>query len=205
MSSKSDPRSSRTLSQIEDAFLDLHRSHAIDDITITEIARTAGINRATFYNYFEDKYALYDYTIETRFQVLLDEHVSSSDVLTKATFTALVHATILFIRERQADHNIIAERYDMMVQTRVQKIVFDRIMRWIEPNYLKGPCQSGTEVVATAVSWAVFGVAIRLTEQKVEVAIDEVSEELVRLLADGLWSTLVGYHEELVAQHQSIS
>jgi len=50
-----------------DAFLTLRRSKPINKITVREIVEITGNNRTTFYRYFEDVYALYDYVQELLF------------------------------------------------------------------------------------------------------------------------------------------
>jgi AcrR family transcriptional regulator len=53
-----DPRVRRTRLVIRDAFLDLVDLRGFNAITIGEIAQRAGVNRATFYRHYADKYAL---------------------------------------------------------------------------------------------------------------------------------------------------
>ncbi|MBR6331752.1 MAG: TetR/AcrR family transcriptional regulator [Dehalococcoidales bacterium] len=50
-----------TTHRLIDAIVELVNEKSIDSITTTEIANRAGINRATFYSYFSDKYALIKY------------------------------------------------------------------------------------------------------------------------------------------------
>jgi len=51
-----------------DAFLQLHKKKPINKISVREIVEITGNNRSTFYRYFEDVYALYDYIQETLFR-----------------------------------------------------------------------------------------------------------------------------------------
>ena len=53
-----DPRARRTRLQLQHALLDLARDRDLDAISISEIAVTAGVNRATFYLHYADKDAL---------------------------------------------------------------------------------------------------------------------------------------------------
>ena len=191
----SDPRSERTRQLILDTLLNLHRNKKFKDITVRDITRAADINRTTFYRYFTDKYDLYDQTVQQCFEAHLREYVAPDAALNQHTFTRLVYATILFIKDWRGGRVLVNEPSDAIIETRVQAVIFDKIMFWIEPNYMKGPCDSGAEVAATAVSWAMFGVAVRLAAVGGTVSPDEVASELVKMLSGGLWNSLVTFHE----------
>ena len=53
-----DLRIQKTKSAIKTAFLELRRSKSIEKITVTELSRLAGINKATFYLHYSDIYSL---------------------------------------------------------------------------------------------------------------------------------------------------
>lgn len=44
-----------------DAFLLINKKKSIEKISVRELSDAAGYNRSTFYNYFTDTYALYEY------------------------------------------------------------------------------------------------------------------------------------------------
>lgn len=52
---------------ISDAFVELLQEHSIDQITISQIAKQAGIGRNTFYNHFQKKEDILDYLMESLF------------------------------------------------------------------------------------------------------------------------------------------
>lgn len=51
---------------IVDAFLELCRRKNLHKVTIQNIVDMSGVSRQTFYNHFEDKFALIQYTYKTR-------------------------------------------------------------------------------------------------------------------------------------------
>ena len=61
-SEKVDPRVKRTRQSLEQAFVDLLHEKGFQAITVQDITQRAGLNRATFYAHFPDKYALLDYS-----------------------------------------------------------------------------------------------------------------------------------------------
>src|SRR5689334_12633624 len=63
-----DPRIVRTRELLGQAFMALMSEQEFEKITVQDITGRAGVNRATFYAHFEDKYALMNYMIEGQFQ-----------------------------------------------------------------------------------------------------------------------------------------
>ncbi|RMG81502.1 MAG: TetR family transcriptional regulator, partial [Chloroflexi bacterium] len=61
--SDSDPRSQRTKQSLVQALKTLLKTHEFRHITVRNITEQAGINRATFYAHFTDKYDLLGYMV----------------------------------------------------------------------------------------------------------------------------------------------
>lgn len=55
-----DLRIQKTKAALKEAFLELRHSKPIDKITVTELSKLAGINKATFYLHYSDIYSLAD-------------------------------------------------------------------------------------------------------------------------------------------------
>ena len=55
-----DLRIQKTRAAIKSAFLELRRKKPIEKITVTELAKLAEINKATFYLHYSDIYSLAD-------------------------------------------------------------------------------------------------------------------------------------------------
>ncbi len=55
-----DPRVQRTHQLIQEAFIELAAERGFEAITIGDIVKRAGVNRATFYRHYQDKYDLLD-------------------------------------------------------------------------------------------------------------------------------------------------
>ena len=55
-----DLRIQKTKAAIKESFLELRRNKPIEKITVTELSRLAGINKATFYLHYSDIYSLAD-------------------------------------------------------------------------------------------------------------------------------------------------
>lgn len=89
-----------TKKAVIDTFIEILNKKPLSKITVTEIIKTCGINRNTFYYYFEDIYSLVDYLFHTEIQKL-QEITDISDSLSdeceivleflKNNRTALIH------------------------------------------------------------------------------------------------------------------
>jgi AcrR family transcriptional regulator len=55
---QTDPRVRRTHELLQEALIELAAERGFDAITVGDIARRAGVNRATFYRHYQDKYDL---------------------------------------------------------------------------------------------------------------------------------------------------
>ena len=53
-----DARIAKTRQRLQEALFELAREHAIDDISVSDIAQRAGVNRTTFYLHYGDKETL---------------------------------------------------------------------------------------------------------------------------------------------------
>lgn len=59
---------------ITEAFIELLNERPFDKITVTDITNRCGVNRNTFYYYYQDIYALVDEVLRDEAAKLVDEH-----------------------------------------------------------------------------------------------------------------------------------
>lgn len=60
MEKKEDSRITRSKRDLRNAFMELIKSQPFEKISVTDICKTAMINKMTFYKHYQDKYALLD-------------------------------------------------------------------------------------------------------------------------------------------------
>jgi len=70
-----DPRALRTRQAFQDAFIELLQEKSYQKITVTDIAKSAGFARHTFYNHYETKEDILNHLIDS----ILDKFFSSVD------------------------------------------------------------------------------------------------------------------------------
>lgn len=72
MTKKVDPRIVRTRNRLRGAMLDLLIEKTYTDITVNDLTKQAGLNRATFYLHYEGKESLLLDALDAHFQGLMD-------------------------------------------------------------------------------------------------------------------------------------
>ena len=124
-----------TKKAIVETFLELLKEHSLDKITVKDIVEKCGINRNTFYYYYQDIYDLIDdvFDIETK-KVLEDEKQYES------WYEELLRVALFVVENRPA----ILHIYDSKSRDVLEKYLFaicDKLIR----NYVEQQVQ-GMEV-----------------------------------------------------------
>ena len=95
---KQDPRVKRTRSLILNAFMEILPEKGFQSVSVQDITEKAGINRATFYAHFPDKYALLDHSISQMFRQEIEKRMLDachySDENLSLQFESLVEAQV---------------------------------------------------------------------------------------------------------------
>ena len=105
---------------ILDTFASLLNERPMDKITVTDIVETCGVNRNTFYYYFQDIYALLDELCRTEMQTALDGLDAPSswkDAFFEFSQYAMAHKPAIYHVYNSVDH------------TALEKYLFNTILR----------------------------------------------------------------------------
>ena len=98
-----DPRIRRTRQSLHAALYALMHTRRFDDISVAEIADTAGVNRATFYDHYADKYALLEASVASGFHQLLAQRNIRYDGTCPSAAHALILAACDFLTRMHGD------------------------------------------------------------------------------------------------------
>src|SRR5271166_2534396 len=99
-----DPRIRRTRQLLQQALEKLLETKEFDKISVQDIADSATVNRATFYDHYTDKFTLLESLVGCRFQALLVERGVQFDGTCKSALTAIVLAVCDYLRQIQGPH-----------------------------------------------------------------------------------------------------
>jgi AcrR family transcriptional regulator len=160
---KADPRTERTLDALQAAFMALMREkNGFNTITVADITARAGINRATFYAHFEDKYALLNYVLRRMLDKALDERIPLALRRYPEGLRLLLIVTCTFIDDLLSGCGAATRHTSgTLFAVQVQKYLQELLTQWLEGVPVDQP-----QIVALTLSWAIFGAALEYAKGK---------------------------------------
>jgi len=169
-----DTRKNRTRKALEDAMAELLADQDFDEITTSQLAKTAGISRSSFYTHYKDKYDMIDQYQQGLFNKL--EYVFEKNQKD-------VKATLLEILEFLDRENLFATLMTQNGTKEIQNFIRTQLQHLITSDFYDSsliPTRSSLEKLYNSVyvSHAIFGVdQMWLTSGK-----KESSRQITKLL-----------------------
>ncbi len=185
---KIDPRVKRTRLLLEQAFMDLIEEKGFQAVTVQDIAERAGVNRATFYAHFADKYELLDHRIRQGFIEEVDKRMLNACHLTRSNLRNLIVAVCEFTRTINAHCKPAQAQFESLVETQVKAVLHELLLKWLEQVTLA----VSPETAATAASWAIYGLALQWSHAKQPGPVEAFADEVLPLVAANLNLSSVG-------------
>ena len=147
-----DPRIRRTRKLLQDALRDLMGSRSFEEVSVQEIADAATVNRATFYDHYNDKYALLEAMVASGFHALLHERNVRFDADCPSAAAAIIQAGCDHMMQAHGSGNCekqsaFAPLIDAAMAVAVRRILLNG----------KADAPFATQMAATAASWAICG------------------------------------------------
>lgn len=187
---KLDRRVIRTRKLLREAFLELMNEQQFQQITVQDITDRAMINRATFYAHFDDKYALFDYSIKTLFQEHLESKMLDTRRLTFENLRALSLATLTFLSQF-IEHCAPSQRNDLPFEKQIQSHLREILCQWLDQlDPTNSPENISTDLIATATSSAIFGAVMHYARGNNSLSQEDYIEQLLSLLTNGVCSVV---------------
>jgi len=190
---KLDPRAKRTLQLLQKALAELLKEKEFHKITVQDITGRAEVNRATFYDHFEDKYALLNYSVQEDFQARLDGKLSTEPALTRDNLRQLTLTTCDYLRgfighcTPSTGHND-----QMMMLLQVQESLYAVILQWVTASLRQQGKKTITpETIAIVTSSAIFGSVMQWVQAGRRQSPEQLTEQVLSLLTSGLGVYLV--------------
>ncbi len=154
-----DPRVRRTRQLLQGALWTLLKSKGFDEVSVQDIADTATVNRATFYDHYTDKYGLLEASVGASFHALLEERKVAYDASCAGGASALILATCEFLMRTHANEGEC--RRQSAFEPLIDAAVIAAIRRVLggarPPGALGRRMQQDSEWALTAASWAIYG------------------------------------------------
>lgn len=159
---KLDPRVKRTRQLLEHAFLEVVTEKGFQAASVQDIAEKAGVNRATFYAHFTDKYELLDYSVRLRFRQELEKRTLNVCTFSIDNLRALVITVCEYIAAASSHCNPPSPQFEQVMETQVKLQTQELLQKWLE----KIDSDIDTRITSTAASWAIYGLADQWAHDK---------------------------------------
>ena len=182
-----DPRVKRTRELLVRAFNELLEEKGHSGLTVQEIAERATINRATFYAHFRDQHELFDYVISEAFREELRRRLPVSPELSEGNLKVLILAVCDYLAGLNTACSWSDRRFRPLIEARVQGELYELLLGWIEALPQKANGRPTTpEVVATVVSWAIFGAGLQWSRNGASRSAEETADQVLSVIVEGL-------------------
>ncbi|HJS18334.1 MAG TPA: TetR/AcrR family transcriptional regulator [Anaerolineales bacterium] len=159
---KLDPRVKRTRSLLEHSFMEVVAEKGFHSVSVQDITEKAGVNRATFYAHFPDKYALLDYSVRQGFRQELEKRTLNVCTFSMENLRALIITVCEFISIASSHCNPPSQQFESVMETQIKGQVQELIQNWIE----KLGTDVDPKIAATATTWAIYGLAMQWSRDK---------------------------------------
>jgi AcrR family transcriptional regulator len=181
---KEDPRIIRTRNLILGAFMELLSEKGFQAMTVQDITERAGINRATFYDRFTDKYALLDYSINHMFRQEIEKRMLDACHYTDENLRALIIAVCEFVSNAIAHCKPANPQFESLMETQVKNQLQELLQVWLEQE----ESSVDSKTAAIAASWALYGLVLEWSHDKStqRPAVEEYTDRIFPIIASSL-------------------
>ncbi len=181
---KNDPRFKRTRSLILQAFMELLPEKGFQAVSVQDITEKAGINRATFYAHFPDKYALLDHSIQQGFRQEIEKRMLDACHYSDENLKSLIITVCEFVSNANSHCAPSQPQFESLVEAQVKNQLQGLLEVWLE----KEGSTIDSKTAATAASWAIYGLVLQWThdKNKKKLSAEKFADQVLPLIAVNL-------------------
>ena len=182
LTDKLDPRVKRTHQLLAHAFMDLIKEKGFQAISVQDITTRAGINRATFYAHFQDKYALLDYYIREGFRQEIDKRMLNACHFSRENLRLLIVAVCEFITTTHAHCDPAEMKFEISIEAEIKAQIYGLVLKWLQQLEVA----SSPELAATSASWAIYGLASQWSHTRDHASAEAFADQVLPLIEANL-------------------
>jgi AcrR family transcriptional regulator len=179
---KLDPRVRRTHQLLARAFVDLIQENGFQAVNVQDITARAGINRATFYAHFKDKYDLLDYYIREGFRQEIDKRMLHACQYSRENLRLLIVAVCEFITSTHAHCKPAEIKFETSIESEIKSQIYRLVLKWLQQMAGK----AAPELAATSASWAIYGLASQWSHTREHVNAETFADQVLPLVEANL-------------------
>jgi AcrR family transcriptional regulator len=177
-----DPRVVRTRRLLLDSFESLLDEHkAIRAISVQSITEHAGVNRATFYAHFSDKYELMSEWKRDLFRQSLNDKLLDKNNVEAISFEQLIETVLEFSISYRRYFRHVNKQYEPLFEAAMQQEMKTALLLMLE-NMSPKDLSLSPQDMATFLSWAIFGSANEWSREPNGVSKRVMAEQLLLLV-----------------------
>lgn len=173
-----DPRIKRTRQMLQGALKTLLQKKSLDEILVQDIADEATVNRATFYDHYTDKYALFEAMVGTDFHKLLNDRNVCFDGSCESGLSTIILAVCDYLEQvhtTQSRH-AFTPLMDAAVTAAIRRVV----MQGMPSNEVT--LNVPPKIAASSVSWAIYGAAKEWFDTPGHPSAEDIVPSLVQMI-----------------------
>ena len=164
---------------LQQALAKLLETKGFDQISVQDVAEQATVNRATFYDHYNDKFALLQCLVGSRFHELLAEREVHFDGSCGGVLEAIALTVCEYLTQMQGPDR--SRPLEPHMESAVIAVLRQILLGGLE----KHPPQNGVaaEIVAATASWAIYGAAREWVRTPNHAPSEEIALTVQRLVA----------------------
>ncbi len=179
-----DPRIRRTRELLQQSLGRLLETKDFDRISVHEITDAAGVNRATFYAHYNDKFALLECMVATRFHALLDERgIVVAGGCTNA-LRGLVVGLCDFLSRATCPNTEPSRPLQPHMETALVAVLRRMLLDGIASHAQEATAGTAPDSMrAAAVAWAIYGATREALNGAQQLPAEEIAQMVVAMVA----------------------
>jgi AcrR family transcriptional regulator len=179
-----DPRVRRTRQMLQQSLAQLLTTREFDKLSVQEITDAAGVNRATFYAHYPDKFALLECMIAGRFHALLEERGVVFDGSCTGALLGIALGVCDFLAQTLSQNSTPCEATNQM-PPHMESAIIAVVRTMLLDGIRRHPPASGDapELLAATASWAIYGAAKEWVRTPNRTPSEEIAVTIQRLIA----------------------
>jgi len=190
-----DPRIRRTRQLLQGALSTLLQSKSFEEISVQDITEAATVNRATFYDHYNDKFALLDALVAGGFHKLLHERDVQFDGTCPSAATAIIRATCDYLTVIRENHPGCDGRtaFEPLIDAAIIGAIRRVLMGppgQVRPGNTGGGDSPLSQIAASGAAWAIYGTARQWSLTPDRAPADEVVPQILELVLPMLRQSL---------------
>jgi AcrR family transcriptional regulator len=174
-----DPRIRRTRRMLQQALAKLLETKGFDQISVQDVAEQATVNRATFYDHYNDKFALLQCLVGSRFHELLAERKVQFDGSCGAELQAIALTVCEYLAQLQGPDGT------RQLEPHMESAIIGVLRRILLGGLERYPPKNGIppEIVAATAAWAIYGAAKEWAQTPGHSAPEELARTVMLLVS----------------------